>query len=391
MIPTGVLHLTTAKTWRGGEQQVLYLALALSEQGIRQCIVAPPGSELASRARKEGLEVHEITILGELDFLAVRRIRRLALSQDFRLIHAHTAKAHSLGLLARRKSPELKLIVSRRVDFPARQNFLSRKKYQSPFVDRYIAISHNVKRILVQDGIVPERISVAYSGIDSTKFKKLPDSDYLRNEFHCQNCMVLGNVAALVDHKDHRTLLEAAGILEELTDRSEGPEHDWKLIIVGQGELEDMLRALVEELHLENRVIFTGFRQDVAAFLDLFDVFIMSSKEEGLGTAVLDAMAAGLPVVATSGGGIPEMVDHQKGGLLSPPRGPRHLAENIYRMMLKSGLRKRYGSYNRKKVKAFDYRNTALQNLEVYKQVLQGSPPGNGQIRPEASGHFQAP
>ena len=96
----------------------------------------------------------------------------------------------------------------------------------------------------------------------------------------------------------------------------------------------------------------------------------MSSKEEGLGTAVLDAMAAGLPVVSTAGGGIPEMIDHKKGGLLSPVRGPRNLAESLYYIMSRSGIRKRYGSYNRKRVKDFDFRNTALQNLDVYRLVL---------------------
>ncbi len=370
MISTGVLHITTARSWRGGEQQVLYLAIALAEEGIRQCIVAPPGSELANRARQAGITVMEVPILGEIDFLAVSRIRRIAREQGYRLLHAHTAKAHSLGLLARRKQSDLRLIVTRRVDFPARPNFLSRKKYQSRFVDRYIAISENVKRILVQDGISAERISVAYSGIDSAKFKKLPDSKYLAHEFGCQGYMILGNVAALVDHKDHRTLLEAVGVLEELTDRSDGPEKHWKLFIVGTGELEGYLKALCDELNLEERVIFTGFRKDIPAFLDLFDVFVMSSKEEGLGTAVLDAMAAGLPVVATAGGGIPEMVDHKKGGLLSPTQGPRKLAESLYYIMSRPGIRKRYGSYNRKRVRDFDFRNTAIQNLEVYKSVL---------------------
>lgn len=370
MISTGVLHITTAKSWRGGEQQVLYLAIALAEEGIQQCIVAPPGSELAARARQAGIQVEEVSILGELDFLASSRIRRIALEKGYGLLHAHTAKAHSIGLLARRNQDKLRLIVTRRVDFPARPNFLSRKKYKSPFVDRYIAISDNVKRILVQDGIQTDRISVAYSGIDSLRFKKLPDATYLRQEFQCEGYMILGNIAALVDHKDHRTLLEAVGILEELTDRSDGPEKHWKLFIVGAGSLEGFLRALCEELHLENRVIFTGFRKDIPAFLNLFDVFVMSSKEEGLGTAVLDAMAAGLPVVATSGGGIPEMVDQKKGGLLSPTQGPRMLAENLFYIMSKPGIRKRYGSYNRKRVKDFDFRNTALQNIKVYRSVL---------------------
>ncbi|MCB1166642.1 MAG: glycosyltransferase [Leptospiraceae bacterium] len=370
MINTGVLHLTSAKSWRGGEQQVLYLALALAEQGIRQCIVAPPGSQLAVRAREKGLDVWELRIRGEVDIFAARRIREFALQNGFGLLHAHTARAHSIGLLARRKSDKLRLIVSRRVDFPARPNFLSRMKYESPFVDRYIAISRNVARILVSDGIPADRISVAYSGIDSQRFKKLPSSQSLRTEFNLGDAMILGNVAALVDHKDHRTLLEAAGVLLELTERSSGPEKNWKLVIVGEGPLHGFLLSLVQDLDLEERVVFTGFRQDVPAFLDLFDLFIMSSKEEGLGTAVLDAMAAGLPVVATAGGGIPEMVDHKKGGLLSPVGGPRLLAENLYQMMSKSSLRQRYGRYNRRRVKDFDFRATAEQNLAVYQMVL---------------------
>jgi glycosyltransferase involved in cell wall biosynthesis len=366
-----VLHLTTARSWRGGEQQVLYLAMALAEQGIEQSIIAPPGSELSRRAREAGLTVIELRILGELDFLAVWRIRSIARKRGFSIIHAHTARAHSIGLLVRKDQADLKLIVSRRVDFPARPNLLSRLKYQSPFVDRYIAISENVRRILMEDGIDGDRISVAYSGIDTDRFQKLPTADDLEEEFQCKGHLVLGNVAALVDHKDQRTLLEAAGILEELTSRSEGPEKRWKLLIVGDGKLRSFLMALTRELHLEHRVVFTGFRNDVPALLGLFDVFVMSSKEEGLGTSVLDAMAAGLPVVATAGGGIPEMVDHKKGGLLSPVQGPRMLAENIFQLLSRPAMRKRYGSYNRRRVKAFDYRKTAAQNIQVYESVLK--------------------
>ncbi len=365
-----VVHLNTAKTWRGGEQQVLYLADQIQAAGGAQMIVGQPGSEMEKRAEARGIPFHPLKMRGELDFIAAHALRKFCREFKADILHAHTAKAHALGLLARRKLPDTRFVVTRRVDFHRKPNFLSRWKYLSPFVDRFIAISDNVKRILIQDGIPPEKIRIAYSGIDTRRFANLPDDAPLRREFQIpEGVMIFGNVAALVDHKDQRTLLHAAAILKK-----ELPPGSFCLFISGEGELRSELEELAGSLGLsDGTVIFTGFRTDILAFLRLFDVFVMSSKEEGLGTAVLDAMASGLPVAATDAGGLPEMIDQGQGGLLSAARNPEALAVSMKTLFTDQALRARFGAYNQKRVQRFSAEATFEDTVAVYGELVGGS------------------
>ncbi len=362
------LHINTAKTWRGGERQTLFLAAELARRGVAQLIVGQPGSELQTRAEAAGLPFRALAMRGELDFFAVAGLRRLAREFGATILHAHTARAHGLGLLARRGLPEARLVISRRVDFPARPNYFSRKKYLSPLIARYIAISENVRRILIADGVPPERIRIAYSGVDLREYRTPPDGARIRRELAlARNDLVIGNVAALVGHKDQSTLLKA---FARLTQRL--PRARLRLVIAGEGELRPALEAEARELGLLDsaRVLFTGFRRDVYDFFGAFDIFAMSSSEEGLGTAVLDAMAHGLPVAATSAGGLPEMVDPGRGGLLSPARDPAAFAENLSVLAKNSALRKKFGAYNKRRVVAFGSAATCEATLSIYREVL---------------------
>lgn len=365
-----VLHLNTARTWRGGEQQVLYLARYLKGEGIRQIVAGRRNSEMQKRCQAEGIPFVGLGMASELDLFSVFALIRLVRREGIRILHAHTARAHSLGLLAmklgRLEKQGVRFVVSRRVDFPVRPGRLSRLKYESPLVHRYIAISENVRRILVEDGIAEDRIRVAYSGVDTKRLRQLPDASGLRKEFQLQEGIVIfGNVAALVDHKDQRTLLQAVALLQ----KQDVPP--FMLFIVGQGELEKELTALRDRLGLQDRVIFTGFRNDVPAFLSLFDLFVMSSKEEGLGTIVLDAMSAGLPVITTDGGGLPEMIVDGKGGLVCPAGDAAALAASLEKALRSPGLWKEWGAFNQERVRGFDYCQTGRRNLEIYSEVLK--------------------
>lgn len=369
-----VLHLNTARTWRGGEQQVLYLASFLKDSGIRQVVVGQPGSVLEERCAEAGVPFHGKEMRSELDLLAITQIIRFVVQNRFTVIHAHTARAHTLGLLAmllgRLEKKGVRLVVSRRVDFPIAPGLLSRMKYFSPLVVRFVAISNNIKRILIEDGISPDRISVACSGVDVDRFQSLPAPSYLRKEFSLpRKAIIFGNVAALVDHKDHRTLLHAAALLKKRLESQKG-HPVWRLFIVGDGELRDDLLLLRSQLNLLDEVVFTGFRKEIPAFFALFDVFVMSSKEEGLGTAVLDAMAAGLPLVSTDGGGLPEMIIPGKGGLLSPVGDTVALADSLFRILNDGPMRKRFGMFNRRYVRRFSHIEMARRNLEIYREVI---------------------
>ncbi len=234
-------------------------------------------------------------------------------------------------------------------------------------MDRYIAISENVKRILIQDGIAPEKIAIAYSGIDLEPFEHLPDPAYLRAEFRIVPGEILaGNVAALVEHKDQRTLLDAFAEFSRSRPQGAAPV---RLFILGEGKLRAELEERARQAGIQDRVVFTGFRGDVAAFLALFDLFVMSSKEEGLGTAVLDAMAAGLPVLATRGGGIPEMVDAERGGLLVPVGDAPALARGFTDLVDHADRRAAFGAYNRGRVRDFGRTATFRATVDVYRAV----------------------
>lgn len=362
-----IIHINTARTWRGGEQQVLYLTIALKKLGIEQIVVVRKKSALAERCRDAGVSVRELSLAGELDFLSAARIAHLARENGYNVVHAHTAKAHAIAVLAKLFEPSLKLLISRRVDFPIKGNLLSRMKYKSSKVDRFLAISENVRQILIRDGIPENKIRIAYSGIDPERFSELPDPATLQAEFSLETEeIIVGNIAALADHKDQKTLIRAIHML----DQEEGLP-PFRLFIVGDGELREELHSLAKQFDLlDRRILFPGFRKDIPLFFALFDVFVMSSKEEGLGTSVLDAMASGLPVVATAGGGIPEMVDQEKGGLLCEIGNPEELAKNLKRVILDEDLRKKFGKYNKQRVEDFNYQTTARKTLEVYQELL---------------------
>ncbi|MCK4591607.1 MAG: glycosyltransferase, partial [Candidatus Latescibacteria bacterium] len=140
---------------------------------------------------------------------------------------------------------------------------------------------------------------------------------------------------------------------------------------VGEGKEAGRLRQLTAELDLGDSVIFTGFREDIPRLLSLFDVFVISSYLEGLCTSILDAMAAGVPVVATETGGIPEVVKDEENGILVPPRDPKRLAEGVLRVLNDSNLAQGMVKAGHSTVRRFSAEQMAKKTEEIYRSVLR--------------------
>jgi len=317
-----VLHIDSAKTWRGGQQQVLYLAQRLTDYD--NIIACPPQSPLAERAKAIGLKVFPVQMHGEWDLLAVCKLKKIIRKNSIKIVHLHSPHAHALGLLAAKSDGNCKVVLSRRVDFPIKKNILSRLKYSN--VDRIIAISKRVKRVLVADGLLEEKIDVVYSGVDIDRFRNV-EGDYLISELALdKHKLRIGNIAALAWHKDHKTLLEAAKIVvDEFLEVN--------FLIAGEGPLRREIEILIKRLNLEEKVKLLGFRQDIPEILSVLDLFVLSSSWEGLGTSLLDAFASRVPVVATNVGGIPEIVKDRVNGILVPPNNPGILARAIIHLL----------------------------------------------------------
>ncbi|XDD51873.1 glycosyltransferase [Leptospira sp. WS92.C1] len=358
-----ILHIDTETGWRGGERQLLLLAEGLKKRKIPQLVLGKPGSALERRCSDHNLPFVALEMRGEWDLASVKTIRALVQEKKIRLIHTHTAKAHTLALFAKSKLPQTRLVVSRRVDFSIRKNLFSIWKYKSKRNDLFLTVSNKIREILLRDGVDPAKTVTVHSGIDFSFTKKLPDPARYKKEFSIKkDTIVIGNVAALVDHKDQKTLLHAVSKIDS--------SKNFKLLIVGEGDLRKELETLANTLGIHDRVVFTGYREDVPDILSLFDIFTLTSKEEGLGTSVLDAMAVGLPVVATKGGGIGEMLTHEKGSYLAEVGDSDSLAKYYEILIDDSRLRKSFGLFNKESVKRFSIKNTIRKTELAYYSFL---------------------
>ena len=361
------LHIDTAETWRGGQNQVLLTVNGLRSLGHRAALVAHPNGELRRRA-DEGLELIPIASRSEVDLSAGWRLSRVIRRMAPDVIHAHdphgvamASLALSLGTGANRDAPAPALVVSRRVDFHLKGNSFSRWKYRQ--VDAFIAASEAIRRMLLADGVPEEKALTVHEGIDVEHVAAAPTVNIHEAFWLPHQAPVVGNVAALVPHKGQRHLIEAAHlVVQELP--------DVRFVILGEGELREPLERLVESYRLEKHVLLPGFRTDVLGCIKNFDLFAMSSVTEGLGTSLLDAMACGTAIVATRAGGIPEVVEDGVTGLLTEPRDARAMAAAMVQLLKDDRERARMAAAGLARVRErFTLERMVAETAAVYDRV----------------------
>jgi glycosyltransferase involved in cell wall biosynthesis len=360
------LHVDTARSWRGGQNQVLVTVLGLRAAGHRSMLVAHPDGELRRRAA-EGLELLPLAPRAEMDLSAAWRLSRAIKSLRPDIVHAHDPHGVAMAALALSMSREPKrapLVAARRVDFRLKGNALSRWKYDQ--VDRFICASEAIRKILLADGLDPSRAITVHEGIDLGRVAAAPPAALHEELWLPHGSPIVGNVAALVPHKGQRHLVEAAALVVR-----EVP--DARFVIAGEGELRESLEHQIKAHGLEKHVLLAGFRPDVLSLHKAFDIFVMSSVMEGLGTSLLDAMACGKPVVATTAGGMPEVVVDGETGILVPPRDDRALADGIIRLLKDEALRRRMGEAGMSLANTrFSAERMIAETLDVYADVVRG-------------------
>ncbi len=358
-----IVHLDAQIPWRGGEQQVFYLAQRLQTGSCANVVVCPPASALYQRACAAGLPTKALRMRHELDLLAAWQLGRYLRHQQVDILHMHEARAHTIGLLAAPVAPTVRLVVSRRVISPLGQNLLSRWKYAHPRV-HYLTVSEAVRQVLLASGIPAGRVQTVWSGIDIHRCLAVqPASPLFPAGTH-----VIGTVGALTGEKGHKSLLEAMQLLVQREPRL-------GLIIAGDGALRPALEAQVTVAGLMAHVHLAGFRQDILPLMQGFEIFVFPSYAEGLGTAMLDAMALGKPVVAARSGGIPEVVQEGQTGLLVPPHDSQALAEAISYLLQHPTHAQALGEAGRQRVQQyFTAERMACTTLQAYQRILHSEP-----------------
>jgi L-malate glycosyltransferase len=340
---------------------VLLTLLGMAERGHEVTLACRTGGELMARANAAGVRTRAAHFQGDLGPLGILGLVRTLRETRPDVMQLHDPHAVSAGLVARRLAgSRARLIATRRVDFRLR-SWPSRAKYRA--CDCVIAVSRAIADRLRADGLPDPQVRLVYEGV--------PDRAAVSGGAEALAALgvpagspVVGNVAALTGHKDHATLIEAAALLRFRLPRA-------VVVIAGEGELRAALEAQAYALGLSQGVIFAGFRTDLDRLMPAFTVFCLSSHMEGLGTSLLDAMAFGRPVVATTAGGIPEAVEDGKTGLLVPPRDPRALADALFALLTDELRARTLGQAGRQRFLArFSAAQMVEETLEAYGEVL---------------------
>jgi len=356
-----ILHLDTGLAFGGGQQQVELTLRAQQAEPFEVALLAPPAAPLARRAAALAIPLfpwhpHGVGTLGTRTAL-----RRAVAAWRPDLVHTHDARSLLLARLAALRVP---VVASRRMDFA-----VTRRSARGLYcwAARVVAVSRAAAAPLLAAGVPAERIRIVPDGIDPARFLALPPREparrrwgIAREEFH------VGCLALLVPSKSPSLLLDAVAKAVKDAPRL-------RLTLGGEGPLRSSLEEQVRSLGLAERVRLPGFIDDPLPFFAALDLYAQPSAMEGLGTAAIEAMAAGLPVVASDAGGLPETVAGY--GRLFPRGDADALAALLRSLAQDPAQRQAIAAACLRRSRDFDFHRQHLLLADVYRQVLTGGPP----------------
>ncbi|HSL47817.1 MAG TPA: TIGR03088 family PEP-CTERM/XrtA system glycosyltransferase [Candidatus Deferrimicrobiaceae bacterium] len=243
------------------------------------------------------------------------------------------------------------------------------RRLLAPLVSRFITVSEDLRRWLIQEvGLPAHKITTIHNGVDLSRFGDLEGHTARLRLGLSEEALVIGTVGRLDPVKDQTGLVRAFAMVLKAHPAA-------VLVIAGDGPCRADLLALVAELRIADRVRLLGARSDVPAVLAAMDVFALPSVAEGISNTILEAMASGLPVVATRVGGSPELIEDGVGGALVPPRDPAALAGALTAYLEEPGLRSLHGKSARQRVTdRFGLERMCEAYAGVYRSLLTGTP-----------------
>lgn len=360
-----ILHISTARTWRGGEQQIAYLINELRQlPNLNQQVICTRGSAMHHYCKKQSIDHIAQTKAFTFNPFFAHKIKQVCKQNHIDIIHAHDPHAHQFAVIAADVfANPTPIVVSRRVDFAIRNSRYTLHKYNHRQVKKIICVSKAIEEIVAQSIDDKTKLCTVYSGIDVSRFNQIA-SNSLKKQYNIPaNALLIGNVAALAPHKDYFTFIDTAQLILDSGVNA-------YFFAIGEGELHQQLHTYSQQKGIADRVIFTGFRNDVPAILPQLNVFLITSTTEGLGTSILDAFVCRVPVVATAAGGIPELIQHQQTGLLANVKDAKALANAVVSLLNDAHLQQQLIDNAAVFVQQFTKAATAKHTLSIYQQVL---------------------
>lgn len=309
-----ILELNFERTWRGGERQTLYNMMGFRNAGHEVALVCRKGYPLEQKAKAEGFKVYSFTnIFGVISFL-------ISKGKKCDVLHAQSSHILTYCLLAKPFHGK-KIVFTRRVDFVPKGS-LTKWKYMK--TDKLVAISSAVKDIISAFSGRND-VELISDVVVSKKLNKERAITILQDARINAEKKIVGTTAAFVPHKDPLTMVEA---IYELSKQ----RNDFVFLHFGDGELMEAIQYRIAELGLQDVYKLMGFHEDVEDMFSVFEVFVMSSVEEGLGSSVLDAFVYKVPVAGTNAGGLKDLLEADR-GIICEKKDASALAKAINKLL----------------------------------------------------------
>ncbi|MCB9746954.1 MAG: glycosyltransferase [Candidatus Omnitrophica bacterium] len=354
-----IIQVVSSLDFGGLEKMVIQLTERLNQTGSECSIVClEKEGGLVNEALRKNIQVDVFSKKDGFDMDLIWNLKKYFQREEADIVHTHNFAPLIYASTA-----------AKLAGVPCMNTRHGRADKKAPWIfwalnKKIAAVSNDAKEQLLKNNrIKSEKVKVVYNGIDIQSMRadlQPNEKAQLRQSLGIKaDSFVIGNIGRLVREKDQATLLKA---FRKISQRTKNVE----LLIVGDGPLKSNLLKLAKELDIQGSVKFAGFREDIAQMLQIMDVFVLSSIMEGISLTVLEAMAAGLPVVATKVGGNPEIISEGKTGFLVPLGYPERIESAVKRIMADPRLGRSLGEAGRLRVQE----NSQLEHMvSVYREI----------------------
>jgi glycosyltransferase involved in cell wall biosynthesis len=354
-----ILQISSARHFGGGEQHFVDLTNGLTERGHNVLVAAVRDSPIFAEGRITAENSFELSPANALNLTKAIALRRFVREHAIEIVHAHMARDYPLAALAAGHDDGARLIITRHVLFPmSKLHRITQRR-----VARVIAVSQSVASVVCEQGIFhPDQINVVHNGIDLTKFRP-------RGARHSPGHLRVGILGELTANKGQLEFVRATETVAEQIDNVD-------FIIAGRDNSRDgdyglRLKALIEASKFRDRIQLIESRIDVPEFLSGLDIVVSTSRSEAFGLVIIEAMAAGVPVVATATAGACEIISDNETGHLVPVGDVNEMAAAISLLLKDPAQRQQIAESARQTVaRNFSLERMVSDTEAVYRQVL---------------------
>ena len=356
-----ILHTETLKKWGGQQNRVLSEAIGLNKRGHRSIIACHKNSVLAQKAKENNITVYEVNMVKQAHLITIPRLVNIIKKEKVDIVSTHSSVDSWAGGIAAKLTGRC-LVRFRHNLYQIGRDPLTRLIYSIP--QKIIAISNTVNNVLTECGLRQEKITVIPDSVNTDIFH--PDVKDIREELGIhREAIVIGNTSTFAHVKGQEYLLQAFNTITRKI----------PCILLFAGRLNEPHRtrylSYVED-ELRNRVIFLGHRDDIPRVLKTIDVFVYPSVLEGLGTALLEAMAMERPVVVSDIPTFRYFISDMHNGVFFKLRDPGDMAEKVVSLMKNHDLQAQLGRNARTTVIEKFSLDAMLSSTEaVYEEVLK--------------------